>query len=204
MSIPLFYNAMVEVNPFSTGSNKLINEILSRYKDFVVVYTDSNVVNSMFTCYDEEDTALFLRLIGFDYEWKGRKGFVDEFGIKHYGANKSAQVLYLLDHFVSFLNPIEKQFTYKDVKVRLILSDLTLELFDSDHAEAKSILKELLMLYFFTIDSTLAYKRLTFKFSDENEFKFPRGEDPKLRGAPWGPMEQPRLSKEDDLILQYD
>ncbi|EKD18831.1 hypothetical protein MBM_03073 [Drepanopeziza brunnea f. sp. 'multigermtubi' MB_m1] len=172
MSIPFLYNAMVEVNLFSTGGNKLINEILSRYKDFVVVYANSNVINSMFTCYDEEDTALFLRSIGLDYEWKGRKGFVDEFGIKHYGANKkSAQVLCLLDHFVSFLNLIEKQFTYKDIKVRLILSDLTLKLFDSDHTEAQSILKELLMLYPFTIDSTLAYKRFTLKFSDENEFK---------------------------------
>ncbi|EKD20763.1 hypothetical protein MBM_01445 [Drepanopeziza brunnea f. sp. 'multigermtubi' MB_m1] len=143
MSIPLFYNAIVEVNPFGTDSNKLINEILGRYKDFVVVYADSSVVNSMFTCYDEEDTALFLRPIGLEYEWKGRKGFIDEFGIKHYGANK----------------------------VRLILGDLTLKLFDSDYAEAKSILKELLMLYPFTIDSTLVYKRLTFKFSDENEFR---------------------------------
>ncbi|EKD12904.1 hypothetical protein MBM_08858 [Drepanopeziza brunnea f. sp. 'multigermtubi' MB_m1] len=174
MSIPLPYNAMVEVNLFGTGGNKLINEILGRYKDFVVVYADGSVVNLMFTCYDGEDTALFPRPIGLDYEWKGRKGFVDEFGIKHYGVNKkeSAQVLCLLDHFVSFLNAIGKQFTHEDVKVRLILGDLTLELFDSDHAEAKSILKELLMLYPFTIDGTLVYKRLTLKFSDENEFRW--------------------------------
>ncbi|EKD12562.1 hypothetical protein MBM_09318 [Drepanopeziza brunnea f. sp. 'multigermtubi' MB_m1] len=138
MSIPFLHNAIIEVNPFSIDSNKLINEIPGRYKDF-----------------------------------KGRKGFIDEFGIKHYGANKeSAQVLCLLDHFVSFLNAIGKQFTHKDVKVRLILGDPTLELFDSDHAEAKSILKELLMPYPFTIDSTLVYKRLTLKFSDENEFKW--------------------------------
>ncbi|EKD18936.1 hypothetical protein MBM_03178 [Drepanopeziza brunnea f. sp. 'multigermtubi' MB_m1] len=172
MSIPFLYNAIVEVNPFSTGGNKPINEILGRYKDFVVVYADSSVINSMFTCYNGEDTALFLRPIGFEYEWKGRKGFIDEFGIKHYGANKeSAQVLCLFDHFVSFLNAIGKQFTHKDVKVRLILGDLTLELFDSDHAEAKSILKELLMPYPFTIDSTLVYKRFTLKFSDENKFR---------------------------------
>ncbi|EKD17341.1 hypothetical protein MBM_04918 [Drepanopeziza brunnea f. sp. 'multigermtubi' MB_m1] len=88
MSIPFLYNAMVEVNPFGTGGNKPINEIPGRYKDFVVVYADGSVVNSMFTCYDGEDTALFLRLIGLEYEWKGRKGFIDEFGIKHYGANK--------------------------------------------------------------------------------------------------------------------
>ncbi|EKD14472.1 hypothetical protein MBM_07193 [Drepanopeziza brunnea f. sp. 'multigermtubi' MB_m1] len=175
---------MVEVNPFSTNGNKLINEILGRYKDFVVVYANSSVVNSMFTCYDEEDTALFLRLIGLEYEWKGRKGFIDEFGIKHYGANKeSAQVFCLFDHFVSFFNAIRKQFTHEDVKVRLILSDPTLKLFDSDHAEAKSILKELLMLYPFTIDGTLGF------LMGRGRILYPPWVPPwgGLK-TPWGPM----------------
>ncbi|EKD17353.1 hypothetical protein MBM_04214 [Drepanopeziza brunnea f. sp. 'multigermtubi' MB_m1] len=185
MSIPLFYNAMVEVNPFSISGNKLINEIPGRYKDFVVVYADGSVVNLMFTCYDREDTALFSRSIGLEYEWKGRKGFIDEFGIKHYGANKkeSAQVFCLLDYFVFFFNAIRKQFTYEDVKVRLILGDFILKLFDSDHAEAKSILKELLMLYPFTIDGTLGF------LIRRGRILYPPWVPPwEGLKTPWGPM----------------
>ncbi|KAJ5040383.1 uncharacterized protein L3040_006039 [Drepanopeziza brunnea f. sp. 'multigermtubi'] len=153
---------MVNVNPFSSDGNHVMGESFGRYNDFVVVYFNGAIVTSMFTCFDNEDTALFPRPTGIQYEYKGRKGFVDEFGIKHYGANKNetAQVLCLLDHLITFINQIGKQHTHKDVKIRLIIRDPTLEVFDSAHPEAKKILEKLLRPYPFTTDGTSVYGRL--------------------------------------------
>ncbi|EKD16455.1 hypothetical protein MBM_04924 [Drepanopeziza brunnea f. sp. 'multigermtubi' MB_m1] len=155
-------NVMVNVNPFSSDGNHVMGESFGRYNDFVVVYFNGAIVTSMFTCFDNEDTALFPRPTGIQYEYKGRKGFVDEFGIKHYGANKNetAQVLCLLDHLITFINQIGKQHTHKDVKIRLIIRDPTLEVFDSAHPEAKKILEKLLRPYPFTTDGTSVYGRL--------------------------------------------
>ncbi|KAI9046465.1 hypothetical protein LZ554_009214 [Drepanopeziza brunnea f. sp. 'monogermtubi'] len=133
--------------------------------NYVTVYSNGAIIHSMFTHFGGHDTALFPRPFGIWYECYGRKGFTDEFGIKHFSANKNetAQVLCLLDHFVTFINQIEqKQFTYGNVKVRLIVRGLTLDVFYSDHPEAKEILKELLLPYPFTADETFkAYGRLT-------------------------------------------